>query len=96
MRRPGASDVVDEACELRGRYEDLKKTSTAKLNEVADLLTKVQKYETDLGDVSIWLNEKKRDILSLGPVPATPEEVQREVDKLQVQFPSNRYGLLAH
>ena len=41
MLRPGAQEVVDEAADLRVRYEALKKLSTEKLNEVAELLAKV-------------------------------------------------------
>ena len=41
MLRPGAQDVVDEAADLRMRYEALKKLSSEKLNEVAELLAKV-------------------------------------------------------
>ena len=41
MLRPGAQEVVDEAADLRVRYEALKKLSSEKLNEVAELLAKV-------------------------------------------------------
>ena len=42
MLRPGAQEVVDEAADLRMRYETLKKLSSEKLNEVAELLAKVR------------------------------------------------------
>ena len=41
MLRPGAQEVIDEAADLRMRYEALKKLSSEKLNEVAELLAKV-------------------------------------------------------
>lgn len=41
MLRPGAQEVVDEAADLRMRYEALKKLSSEKLDEVAELLAKV-------------------------------------------------------
>ena len=44
----------------------------------------VQKFETDHEKFSDWLNDKKRDISAFGPIPATPDEVEKELRKLQV------------
>ena len=42
MKRPGAQEVIDEVADLRKRYEELKKRSTGKVDELADLLAKVR------------------------------------------------------
>jgi dystonin len=83
MLRPGAQEVVDDAAELRRRYEELKKQSTGKVEDVTDLLAKVQKYETDHEQFCDWLSDKKQEIDHFGPVPVTPEEVEKELKKVQ-------------
>ena len=59
MLRPGAQEVVDEAADLRVRYEALKKLSTEKLNEVAELLAKVcvrgRGWGCVCGRVHVWV-----------------------------------------
>lgn len=65
------------------RYEALKKLSSEKLNEVAELLAKVQRYETDHEKFCDWLNDKKRDVGAFGPVPTTPDLVEEELTKLK-------------
>ena len=46
--------------------------------------SKVQKYETDHEQFCDWLNDKKHEIEDFGPIPVTPEEVEKELKKVQV------------
>ena len=47
---------------------------------------KVQKYETDHEQFCDWLNDKKHEIEDFGPIPVTPEEVEKELKKVQVRM----------